>query len=163
MARARKKDGDSGFYEPYTQYSRTLRSWLVAYGIGVPVLLVSQDLVTKAIIKAGTGGLITSLFLIGVAVQVSGAFLYKYSQEYLYHEETGAPLEGTVRLRISKWLSNVVWFEILIDVVSMAVFWWEHLRLWAQCWLRSEEGPCLKCAPTANAATKTYRRTLTRP
>ncbi len=25
---------ESGFYEPYSHFSRTLRAWLVAYGIG---------------------------------------------------------------------------------------------------------------------------------
>ncbi|MGH9455273.1 MAG: hypothetical protein ACRD2O_15035 [Terriglobia bacterium] len=122
MAAQRKKNGDSGFYEPYIRYSGTLRSWFVAYGIGVPVLLVSQNLITKAIIKSGTGNLIASLFLVGVAIQVIATFLYKYSQEYLYHEETGAELEGTTRLAIAKWLSNAVWFEMLLDILSITLF-----------------------------------------
>ncbi|MDE2196498.1 MAG: hypothetical protein KGJ56_04865, partial [Gammaproteobacteria bacterium] len=70
MANRRIKNGDSGFYEPYIQYSRTLRTWLVAYGVGGPVLLVSQDLVARAIIKAGTGKWVAWLFLTGVAVQI---------------------------------------------------------------------------------------------
>ena len=68
--RLNKTRADSGFYESYAHFSRTLRAWLVAYGVGVPVLLVSQQFIAKAIIKAGTGGLITWLFLIGVAIQV---------------------------------------------------------------------------------------------
>lgn len=122
MVNQRRQDGDSGFYEPYVQYSRTLRAWLVAYGIGVPVLLASQDIIAKAIIKAGTGKWITWLFLCGVVVQVIATFLYKYSMEYLYHEETGAKLEGTFRLTAAKWLSNTIWFEIVLDLISILLF-----------------------------------------
>lgn len=120
----RKLEGDSGFYEPYIQYARTLRAWFVAYGIGVPVLLVSQEFIAKAIIKAGTGELITWLFLIGVAVQVLAAFLYKYAMSYLYFDEFGGELEGTRRLRCAIWLSNAIWLEMLFDVVSVVLFSW---------------------------------------
>lgn len=118
----RKPNNDSGFYEPYIQYSRTLRAWFVAYGIGVPVLLVSQEFIARAIIKAGTGELITWLFLSGVAVQVLAAFLYKYSMNYLYFDEFGNELERTLRLRFAIWLSNAIWLEMLFDVVSIVLF-----------------------------------------
>jgi len=120
----RKLDNDSGFYEPYIQYARTLRAWFVAYGIGVPVLLVSQEFIAKAIISAGTGELITWLFLIGVAVQVRAAFLYKYAMNYLYFDEFGGELEGTRRLKFAIWLSNAVWLEMLFDVISIGLFSW---------------------------------------
>lgn len=120
----RKPDGDSGFYEPYIQYARTLRAWFVAYGIGVPVLLVSQEFIARAIIKAGTGELITWLFLSGVAAQVLAAFLYKYSMNYLYFDELGNKLEGTLRLKFAIWLSNAIWLEMLFDVISIGLFSW---------------------------------------
>jgi hypothetical protein len=120
----RKPDGDSGFYESYIQYARTLRAWFVAYGIGVPVLLVSQEFIARAIIKAGTGELITWLFLIGVAVQVLAAFLYKYAMNYLYFDEVGGELEGTRRLKFAVWLSNAIWLEMLFDVISIGLFSW---------------------------------------
>lgn len=120
----RKLDNDSGFYEPYIQYARTLRAWFVAYGIGVPVLLVSQEFIARAIIKAGTGELITWLFLIGVAVQVLAAFLYKYAMNYLYFDELDDELEGTRRLKFAIWLSNAIWLEMLFDVISIGLFSW---------------------------------------
>ncbi len=122
MTNRHRQNGDSGFYEPYIQYSRTLRAWLVAYGIGLPVLLASQDIIARAIIRAGTGKWITWIFLSGVIVQVIATFLYKYSQEYLYHEEIGADLKDTRRLAVAKWLSNTIWFEMAMDVISIALF-----------------------------------------
>ncbi|MGH8322043.1 MAG: hypothetical protein ACRESI_08820 [Gammaproteobacteria bacterium] len=113
---------DSGFYESYASFSRTLRAWLVAYGVGVPVLLVSQQFIAKAIIKAGSGGLVTWLFLAGVAIQVLAALLYKYSMAYLYNAEVDSSLNETRRVKAAEWLSNAVWLEALFDVVSIALF-----------------------------------------
>ncbi|MGH8369832.1 MAG: hypothetical protein ACRESC_02510 [Gammaproteobacteria bacterium] len=120
----RKPNSDSGFYEPYMQYARTLRAWFVAYGIGVPVLLVSQEFIARAIIKAATGELITWLFLVGVAVQVLAAFLYKYSMVYLYFDEIDDELKGSLRLKLAIWLSNAIWLEMLFDLISIALFSW---------------------------------------
>ncbi|MGA9852603.1 MAG: hypothetical protein WBR15_06695 [Gammaproteobacteria bacterium] len=122
MGNIYKKTDDSSFYESYASFSRTLRAWLVAYGVGVPVLLVSQQFIAKAIIKAGTGRLITWLFLAGVAIQVLAALLYKYSMAYLYSAEVDSNLNETWRVKVAEWLSNAVWFEALFDVVSIALF-----------------------------------------
>ncbi|MGH2510940.1 MAG: hypothetical protein ACRESX_04730 [Gammaproteobacteria bacterium] len=122
MSGQNKKFRDSEFYESYAHFSRTLRAWLVAYGVGVPVLLVSQQFIAKAIIKAGTGGLITWLFLVGVAIQVLAALLYKYSMAYLYNAEVDPGLNETRRVKAAEWLSNAVWLEALFDVVSIALF-----------------------------------------
>ncbi|MGH8397354.1 MAG: hypothetical protein ACRETA_03805 [Gammaproteobacteria bacterium] len=94
----------------------------MAYGIGVPVLLVSQQYIAKAIIKAGTGELITWLFLVGVAIQVLAALLYKYSMAYLYSAEVDPGLNETRRVKAAEWLSDAVWLEALFDVVSIALF-----------------------------------------
>jgi len=115
---------ESGFYEAYAHFSRTLRAWLVAYGIGAPVLLVSQEFIAHAIIKAGAGGLITWLFLAGVAIQVSAALLYKYSMAYLYFAETDSMPEGAWQVVLSAWLSRAVWIEALFDLASIALFVW---------------------------------------
>jgi hypothetical protein len=122
MGNSDKKSDESGFYGSYIHYARILRAWLVAYGVGVPVLLVSQEFIASAIIRKGTGGLITWLFLAGVAVQIIEIFIYKYSQEYLYHDELGAELKNTRRLALAEWFSNTIWFEIVLDLVSMALF-----------------------------------------
>ena len=121
MASTNKKTDDSSFYESYAHFSRTLRAWLVAYGVGVPVLLVSQEFIAKAIIKAGTGRLITWLFLIGVAIQVLAALLYKYSMAYLYSAEVEPDLNTTWRVKTAEWLSNAVWLEALFDITSIAL------------------------------------------
>ncbi|MGA9855780.1 MAG: hypothetical protein WBR29_10935 [Gammaproteobacteria bacterium] len=88
----------------------------------MPVLLVSQEFIAKAIIRANTGRMITGLFLSGVGLQILATFLYKYSMEYLYFSELDFGLKETIRLKIAIWLSNAIWFEILLDLLSMALF-----------------------------------------
>ncbi len=124
MLNTHKKTEDSSYYEPYAHFSRTLRAWLVAYGVGVPVLLVSQEFIAKAIIKAGTGGLITWLFLTGVAIQVLAALLYKYSMAYLYVSEGNSELNGSWRVQSAEWLSKTVWVEALFDVTTIVLMVW---------------------------------------
>ncbi|HET7395563.1 MAG TPA: hypothetical protein VFK12_03925 [Gammaproteobacteria bacterium] len=123
MARLPKKPKEeTGFFESYAHFSRTLRAWLVAYGVGVPVLLVSQEFIARAIIRAGTGGLITWLFLAGVAIQVLAALSYKYSMAYLYFAETDSLPDDAWQVGLSAWLSRAVWLEMLFDVVSIGLF-----------------------------------------
>ncbi len=124
MVNTHKKTDDSSFYESYAHFSRTLRAWLVAYGVGVPVLLVSQEFIAKAIIKSGTGALITWLFLVGVAIQVLAALLYKYSMAYLYSSEVEPELNNTWRVKAAEWLSNAIWLEALFDVIAIVLFVW---------------------------------------
>jgi hypothetical protein len=123
MANTHKTD-NSSFYESYAHFSRTLRAWLVAYGVGVPVLLVSQEFIAKAIIRANTGGLITWLFLTGVAIQVLAALLYKYSMAYLYNSEENSELNDTWRVQAAVWLSRAIWLEALFDVTAIGLFVW---------------------------------------
>lgn len=37
---SRRKIDDSGFYEPYAYFSKTVRAWFIAFGVGVPVLFL---------------------------------------------------------------------------------------------------------------------------
>ena len=124
MVNTHKKSDDSSFYESYASFSRTLRAWLVAYGVGVPVLLVSQQFIAKAIIRAGTGGLVTWLFLAGVAIQVLAALLYKYSMSYLYFAETEPSLKKVPQVKVAVWLSNAIWLEALFDIGAIGLFVW---------------------------------------
>lgn len=124
MQKHNKQKQESGFYKSYANFSRTLRAWLVAYGVGVPVLLVSQEFIVRAIITAGNGKLITWLFLVGVSIQVLAALLYKYSMAYLYSNEVEPKLNNTLRVKAAKWLSDAVWLEALFDLSTIVLLIW---------------------------------------
>ncbi len=73
------RDKEQGFYAAYEEHTKTLRTWLVAYGIGAPVLFITHDTLMKAVQKSGEGRSLGLLFLIGVAIQVVLAALNKRS------------------------------------------------------------------------------------
>ena len=113
---------ESGFYEPYSHFSRTLRAWLVAYGIGGPVLIASQDTLSTAILKSGAGMSITVLFLVGVSVQIAAALLYKYSMGIIYASELDPSIEESFRFKAADWISEAFLMELIFDVASITCF-----------------------------------------
>ena len=110
------------FFEPYASFSRTLRTWLVAYGIGAPVLFASQDAFVCILAKPIQGVIIIGLFLLGTMVQIIATFLYKYSMGYIYFGELKKEFMETRRYKISNWLSEAMWLEISFDIITIVSF-----------------------------------------
>ncbi len=66
------------YFQDYTAFSRDLRVWLIAYGIGAPVLFVSNAAIYDKVLQHGDGKLIVILFLIGVSFQIFEASTSKW-------------------------------------------------------------------------------------
>jgi hypothetical protein len=115
-------ESSQSLYEAYADYSRTLRTWLVAYGVGGPVLLLSNEHVTKAIATSGAAGLITKLFLGGVAAQVTLAALNKAAMWGCYYGALWRSFQDRRRYKACVWFSEQFWIDFTIDVVTMALF-----------------------------------------
>ena len=113
---------DRGFYEPYAVFSRTLRTWLVAYGIGAPVLFATQPSIARILTKAEIAMPIIGLFLFGVIIQVFAALLYKYSMGYIYFGELDYNFQRTRRYKIAAYVSGAMWLEMLFDILSIGIF-----------------------------------------
>ncbi len=69
MADDNNTDSDD-FHKSYDDYARILRTWFVAYGVGGPVLLLTNDNVSEKLESSGRAPEILYSFLIGVALQV---------------------------------------------------------------------------------------------
>ena len=122
MTEKSKKVEESGFYEPYSHFSRTLRAWMVAYGVGVPIILISQSNIIETIKASGKGMMITYLFLGGVFIQVIASLIYKYSMGYLYASELDPSIEKTKRVKLANWFSDAFWLELSFDVLTTLLF-----------------------------------------
>jgi len=77
--RRKPKDIEYAFYEPYKTFSTSLRAWFIAYGIGAPVIFLSNESTRNAISSYDYNKLLISLFLLGVVIQIIEALLYKYA------------------------------------------------------------------------------------
>lgn len=113
---------DSGFYQAYSDHARILRTWLVAYGIGAPVLLVTNKDISGALSMSGHARKIALCFLVGVALQVLLATANKTTMWMLYRGEESEEFRLRKRYRISDWLSDQFWIDFLVDVLAMALF-----------------------------------------
>ena len=112
----------TGFYEAYVDYSRTLRTWLVAYGVGAPVLFVSNEAARKAIGVSGLAGSVAVLFLLGVFIQVLLSTVNKAAMWACYYGEVEPSFKNTKRYKVSDWVSERLWIDILCDVASIGLF-----------------------------------------
>ncbi|MCK9418279.1 MAG: hypothetical protein M0R70_02755 [Nitrospirae bacterium] len=113
---------DDGYFEGYAQFAGVLRTWLIAYGIGGPVLFVTQAQLADKLSKSGQAHFIASLFLAGVFLQVVVALLYKGAMWYLYVGEEDEDMQKRKRYIISSWLAESFWLEMLFDLASIALF-----------------------------------------
>jgi hypothetical protein len=101
-----------------------LRTWLVAYGIGAPIALLTNEAFANAIRNSGKSKYIAGAFLAGVAGQVVLATINKVSMWALYYGETQARFKATRRYRIAHWLSETYWIDLALDVGAITAFGW---------------------------------------
>jgi len=119
-----------GYYKVYEEYSKTLRTWFVAYGIGAPVLLLNNDELRRAVIASGVTTSLALLFLTGVALQVALAAVNKAVAWILYAEadEQATRKEGDPAVarkwyqRFAGWISAQFWIDLLVDIATGVVF-----------------------------------------
>jgi len=123
MPRASKAPSEEkGFFEPYSYYARTLRTWFVAYGIGGPAVIITHPETLAVVSEAGDAELIGGLFLAGVAAQVLVAFFNKVTMWYVYYGEVETEFKTTRRYRLADWFSEQFWPDIVMDLVSLIAF-----------------------------------------
>ena len=113
---------EHGFFSAYDEYSKTLRTWFVAYGVGVPVLFLSNEQLWPMLRNAGTVRLLATLFLAGVTAQVLLAVANKYAMWALYYGETRDDFQRRKRYRLADWFSEQFWVDFIVDVASLVMF-----------------------------------------
>jgi len=122
---------ETGFYGPYKSFATTLRAWLVAYGIGAPVLFASQDAFAQLLARPEVASPILLVFLTGVVVQVAGAWLFKVCMWNLYVAERKPEYEGTLMYKLSYRIADTIWPDVIIDVVSVGCYAWATYQVLA--------------------------------
>ena len=106
----------------YAEHSKVLRTWLVAYGIGAPVLLVTNDTISKAIKASGDGKIIAGCFLSGVALQIFLATLNKASMWGIYYGEENQSFKTSIRYKLTFWFSENYCIDFVADIATLVVF-----------------------------------------
>ena len=110
-------------WEAYADWSKHLRTWLVAYGIVAPILFLSRKEVWDVLAASADRRLITVLFLGGVASQVALATLNKWSSwGYYSAQQWPGSYANAWWAPLAKWLVNQFWIDVLIDLLTLTAF-----------------------------------------
>jgi len=119
------KSQEQDFFDCYASFSRILRAWLVAYGIGAPAFIATQDFFKERITDPAMAALIILLFLIGVGLQGISALLYKFTMLILYHGEADAAKHKVCKTWYHKradCISESILIEFALDAGSILAF-----------------------------------------
>lgn len=111
-----------GHFQNYSEYSKTLRSWLVAYGIGAPVLFLTNKDVSARVASSGHAVMITSFFLVGVALQIFLSVINKWAAWHMYKGAVDGPHRVTKQFAFWGWINEQSWIDFLIDLTSLFAF-----------------------------------------
>ena len=117
-------ESEKGHYSAYQYHSNLLRTWLVAYGIGGPVLLLTNDSLWQQLKESGEVSFIGTLFLTGVAFQILLAALNKAVMWRLYYGEDNPQSQTTKWYTMAAWLSRQIWIDLGVDMTSMVLMAW---------------------------------------
>ncbi len=113
---------DSELYAPYEWHATTLRAWLVAYGIGAPALLLTQEPLYNKLLQSGNARIIAYLFLLGVALQVFMAFWNKSIMWICHYGETKKEFKISRIYKCADPLSELYIIDFLCDLGSILLF-----------------------------------------
>lgn len=111
-------------FEVYKDHSNVLRTWLTAYGVGAPVLLLSQEKLWEKLGQAGNLTAVAIAFLLGVALQAVLAAINKYVMWSCYYGAVNKQYAEGWLFKFSQKVACYAWIDLLADAVSIASFGW---------------------------------------
>jgi len=112
----------SYYYTAYEKHSSVLRVWLAAYGVGAPVLVLTNEHVWSLLRQSGESRFIAGCFLLGVVLQVIIAALNKALMWSSYYAEEHVDYVETRRYRITAALRGQFWIDFLADLIAILLF-----------------------------------------
>lgn len=112
----------NGHYQNYAEYSKSLRSWLVAYGVGGPVLFLTNAGIYQRVASSKFPTTVVVLFLAGVALQILLSVLNKWAAWHMYRGAFEEAYQLTSTYRFWHAVNNLPWIDFLIDLLSLVMF-----------------------------------------
>jgi hypothetical protein len=113
---------ETGYWQPYSEFAKTLRTWFVGYGVGAPALVLTQDDLRRQLGESGMFPRLGWLFLSGVFLQVLLAWLYKTAMWQLYLGENDKGRRSSVWYRSANAISQATWVEVIVDLMTILLF-----------------------------------------
>jgi hypothetical protein len=115
-------DFGAEYYKAYEEHSKVLRTWLVAYGIGAPVLFLTADSEAIQALPLSQFRPIGKFFVSGVIAQVLLAAVNKTVMWACYYAERNEDWRERKRFKVAYWISEQFWIDFIVDLATLAFF-----------------------------------------
>ena len=107
------------FLESFRASSASMSKWIVAYGVGMPVIILSQESFSHYLIAQKYFLVVLSLFLTGSCLKVISELVYKYISWPLHLGEGDETYRKRTSYKICKNLYNSLLFEAIFDIPAV--------------------------------------------
>ncbi len=108
----------------YSEYNKTLRTWLVGFGFGVPALFIVNEAAQIKLTSSDNAECIIWLFLAGSASQIFMAFLNKIVSWCAYYKHSNTNKDPNKVILFFASLENYFIIDVVLDVFSLVTFGW---------------------------------------
>ena len=110
------------YYRVYEHYAHLLRTWLVAYGIGGPVILLTRPEIWMKNISPGYAKFVGVLFLVGVVLQVLLALINKTVAWICYYGGTKETCKPKWWYKCAYRVSEMFLIDFIVDLLTIVLF-----------------------------------------
>jgi hypothetical protein len=104
---------EQSYFDAYMEYNKALRNWLVGFGIGGPVLVLSNAEILRTVLRCGNKNVIFWSFSIGLFLQIVISFINKYVNWHSYNNFKSGE---------EHFLAGKIWIDFIFDVASIICF-----------------------------------------
>jgi len=110
------------YFEQYWRYSTVVRNWLVAFGGGCCVLLISEKADIFREVSTQKKVDIVFWLLVGVILQILLAILNKYIHWCVYRGKEDEKFSKGRCFEMACKICNWIWIDVLVDALTVIFF-----------------------------------------
>jgi hypothetical protein len=112
----------SAHYEVYAEHSRTLKAWLVGYGVAVPAIILNQKDLWEKLANSGNIECIAMLFITGVLLQVVISVINRMIMWISYYGNHSPEFKKMIVYVISEKLTHYYLIDLIFDLLTTATY-----------------------------------------
>ena len=118
----KKHDPDFGYYDVYSEYSRSIRAWFVGYGVGLPALLINNKDIVQKLSEQNQIHFVMSCITVGLLLQIFLVILNKAVMWSSYYGSCNPSFQNGNLYKSLDRLSKVYWIDFLAEVITTILF-----------------------------------------
>jgi hypothetical protein len=110
------------YFESYKAFAWRFRLWLVAYGVGLPVVIVSSKELWAVVKASNCAHFALWMPLVGVGIQVFVTWVFKTCMWYCDRHAKNILPAKSLRYRTALWITDRYWLEVSLDLATLGFY-----------------------------------------